>query len=149
MTLPPLLTRLIAVVIVMIAAAFGASMAQAHEGHTHHVAQAATAHQHTRLAPEAVSPRAVAEAFTNAAMASPADQLLSGAASRAKASDERLCNGVCCSMGASCCVPGAMLPAAAAAFPAPTAAVRLTAAAEPFPAGIARGALPKPPRSIA
>ncbi|GJD98750.1 hypothetical protein [Methylobacterium isbiliense] len=149
MTLPPLLTRLIAAVIVMIAAAFGASMAQAHEGHTHHAAQAATAHHHPRLAPEAVAPRAVAETFTKAAVASPADRLLSVAVSRAKTTDERLCNGVCCSLGASCCVPGAMLPAAAAAFPAATAAVRLIAAAEPFRAGIAREALPKPPRSIA
>lgn len=148
MTLPRPLARLVAVVIVMIAAAFGASVAQAHEGHAHHAIPAVAAdHQ---ITPTPVTEQAVAVAFNQAAAATPTDRLLSAAAPRAAVpSDGEPCHGVCCSMGSSCCVSGAMLPAGVAALPVSTAAVRLIAVTEPFLAGIPREALPKPPRSFA
>ena len=152
MSLPRPLARLMAVVIVMIAAAFGASVAQAHEGHAHYPSAPAATVQHAASATVAVSAeavQAVARTMTQAVVATPADRLLSAASSRAQVPGQRPCNGVCCSMGGACCVPGAMLPAAAAALPVQTVATRLIAPTEPFLAGVAREALPKPPRSLA
>jgi hypothetical protein len=141
-----------AVVIVMIAAVFGTSVAQAHEGHAHHPSAPAVTVQHAASAPVAVSAeavQAVARTMTQAVGAAPADRLLSAALPRAQMPGQRPCNGTCCSMGVSCCAPGAMLPTAAAALPGQTVATRLIAPAEPFLAGVAREALPKPPRSLA
>lgn len=147
------LAHLMAVVIIMITAAFGASVAQAHEGHAHHSAPAVAHHQHTQAAPVAVHAQAVqlATVVVDQVMtAISSDQRLHAASARLSTpDDDEPCHGVCCSIGASCCVPGAMLPAETAALLTLTPAARLTAAAEPFLAGIAREALPKPPRSFA
>ncbi|MFE1597874.1 hypothetical protein [Methylobacterium sp. ID0610] len=148
--MPPLLSlaRLMAVVIVMIAAAFGASAAQAHAGHTHagHAHPAAPAARTAGLAPETLG--AVTAVVGRTALAIPAGRPAKAEA-RAEGPAERPCGGVCCAMGPSCCMPGMMVPFPLPALPAPGAAARLIAAAEPLPAGIARETLPRPPRSIA
>ncbi|WFT80513.1 hypothetical protein QA634_00935 [Methylobacterium sp. CB376] len=152
MTLPSSLSRLMAVVIVMIAAVFGASAAQAHEGHAHHAASA-VAHHSASPAPVAVPAQAVQAAAVTVSQvvtAIQADEQLRAASARlSPADDDKPCHGTCCAIGASCCVPGAMLPAATGVLPMLAPAARLTTAAEPFLAGIAREALPKPPRSLA
>lgn len=152
MNLPPPLARLMAVVIVMIAAVFGASAAQAHEGHAHHQVPTAVPH-HAQTAPVAVPAQAVqAAAVTTRQViaAPPVSQRLQLASARlGTPNDSRPCHGVCCSMGAACCAAGDLPPVSTVGLSAPSLAARLTASAEPFVAGIAREALPKPPRSFA
>lgn len=59
MNLDRQLARLLAVVIVMIAATFGVSVAQAHEGHAHHHAPAAVETTPVQPAPVALAPAAM------------------------------------------------------------------------------------------
>ena len=143
MSLPLPLARLLAAVIVMIAACVsasvvGASAAQAHQAHAHQ------GHAHHDRSLDAPTPTALTLAEARAAAQGP----------RLTAADPdatpvaRPCNGLCCLMGASCCVPG-LLPDALAAFPAPTPARRLTAAAEAVPPGIVPDSPARPPRSFA
>ncbi|KMO37082.1 hypothetical protein [Methylobacterium aquaticum] len=146
------LARLLAAVIVMIAACVsasvvGASAAQAHQGQGHQ------GHGHRGHAPHATSFGAsavtaltLAEAHTEAHMAAQAPRLTAADPDEAPAG--RPCNGLCCLMGASCCVPG-LLPEGLAAFPSLTAARRLTAAAVAVPAGIVPDSPARPPRSFA
>ncbi|KMO33175.1 hypothetical protein VQ02_21740 [Methylobacterium variabile] len=140
MTLPGPLARLLAAVIMTIAACIGASVAgvssaQAHQGHAHHGAEA------TSQAPAAVI-------LTLAEARSVAEGPRLTVASSDEAPVARPCNGLCCLMGASCCVPG-LLPDALAALPGPTSARRLAAAEDALPAGIAPDSPARPPRSFA
>ena len=148
MTLPSPLTRLLAVVIVMIAAVFGASAAQAHEGHAHHAPAAVTA-KPVATPPVARPAEAVAAVTAKAIQVSLTVDARTPRAKVAQAPAERPCNGSCCSRSASCCVPGAVLSATTATLPTLVLAARMHATTEPFLAGIAREALPKPPRPLA
>ncbi|WP_081397081.1 hypothetical protein [Methylorubrum extorquens] len=150
MNLDRQLARLLAAVIVMIAAVFGASAVQAHEGHHH--APATVTIQPVAPAPVAAeamplkaSPVVVASAFD-----SPQSVVVLSVSAKpgAKAPAERPCNGVCCSMGASCCVPGILLSTILAPVDL-TGGSRLLFAEQPAGPGLAREALPKPPRSFA
>ncbi|MGF3026452.1 hypothetical protein ACQVP2_26970 [Methylobacterium aquaticum] len=141
------LARLLAAVIVMIAACVsasvvGASAAQAHQSHGHrgHAPHA------TSFGASAVTALTLAEAHTEAHMAAQAPRLTAADPDEAPAA--RPCNGLCYLMGASCCVPG-LLPEGLAAFPSLTAARRLTAAAVAVPAGIVPDSPARPPRSFA
>lgn len=145
MNLDRQLARLLAAVIVMIAATFGTSVAQAHEGHAYHAPTTVT------VQPVAAAP-VVAE--TGPAKASAFDSPLSvvalsvSAKPGAKAPAERPCNGVCCSMGGSCCVPGILSSTILAPVDL-TGGSRLVFAEQPAGPSLAREALPKPPRSFA
>ncbi|AWN55160.1 hypothetical protein [Methylobacterium sp. 17Sr1-1] len=148
MTPPRPLVRLLAVVIVMIAACLGAplvgvSSAQAHQGHAHQ----GHAHQgHAHHGPSLDAPAATALTLTEARVASQGQRLT--AANPDEAPAARPCNGLCCLMGASCCVPG-LLPESPAAFPSPRPARRLATAEDALPAGIAPDSPARPPRPFA
>ncbi|TGD97699.1 hypothetical protein [Methylobacterium nonmethylotrophicum] len=146
------LARLMAVVIVMIAACFGASVALAHEGHAHHapapvkVSQAAP----TVAALPAKTVQAVDATITisapNASVAVtavPVSRQIIG-----QVPGERPCNGVCCSMGASCCALG-LLPDVSLMPLALAGGSRVVFSEQPAVPSLAREALPKPPRSFA
>ncbi|UHC15895.1 hypothetical protein LRS73_25980 [Methylobacterium currus] len=140
--MPRPLARLLAVVIVMIAACLGAplvgvSSAQAHQGQAHqgHAHQGQSLHS---------SPAALT--LVEARKAAQGPRLTAVTPDEAPAA--RPCNGLCCLMGASCCVPG-LLPESLAAFPSPRPARRLAAAEDALPAGIAPDSPARPPRSFA
>jgi len=142
--------RLLAVVIVMIAAVFGASAAQAHEGHAHHAPAAVTVSYAT---PQAVALSAkILQAVdpTVSALHAPAavSAVVVGDKIFAQVPGERPCNGVCCSMGVSCCAPG-LLPETTLMPLALTSGRRLVFSEHPAVPSLAREALPKPPRSFA
>lgn len=152
MTLPSPLTHLLAVVIVMIAAVFGASAAQAHEGHAHHASAAVKVSHAT---PKAVALTAKAVQAVNATVTAQAlytpvaiTALAVGGKAVAQVPAQRPCNGVCCSMGASCCAPG-LLPEITLLPLALTGGSRLVFSEQPAVPSLAREALPKPPRSFA
>ncbi len=147
MHLPQPLTRLMAVVIVMIAAVFGASAAQAHEGHAHR-APAAVKVSHTGTAMVSVPAKTVQVATAKAFAISQTVSTLASGAKASKAPAERPCTGVCCSMGASCCAPS-LLHDLTLAPVVLTGGSRLLFAQQPAIAGLPREALPKPPRSFA
>lgn len=141
MTLPRPLARLMAAVIVLIAACVGASVvgvssAQAHQGHAHQ------GHAHVERSAPAAAALTLAEARTIAQ----GPRLTAIDLDEAPAA--RRCNGLCCLMGASCCVPG-LLPDSLAAFPVLTPARRLIAAEDLVPAGIAPDSPARPPRPFA
>ncbi len=146
MTLPRSLARLMAVVIVLIAACVGASVvgvssAQAHQGHAHQ------GHGHeARAHVEGPAPAAAALTLAEARSVAQGPRLTAVDPDEAPAA--RPCNGLCCLMGASCCVPG-LLPESLAAFPALTPARRLIAAEDVVPAGIAPDSPARPPRPFA
>ncbi len=149
MTLSRQLARLMAVVIVMIAASFAASVAQAHEGHAHH-ASPSMASQPVEAAP-LVSVDAVALLATitvKAVTASPSDQLASAAMPRATGASDTGCHGVCCSMGGACCFSGIVADAESGLLPL-TMPKRLVAASQARLSSLPPEALPKPPRSFA
>ncbi len=137
MVLPRPLARLLAVVIVMIAACFGApllgvSSAQAHQGHAHQG-------QALHASPAVLTP-------VEARMALQGPRLT--AVEPDEAHTARPCNGLCCLVGASCCVTG-LLPESLAAFPSPRPARRLAVAEDALPAGIAPDSPARPPRPFA
>lgn len=143
MTPPRPLARLLAVVIVMIAACLGAplvgmSSAQAHQGQAHH----GHAHHGQSLG----APAATALTLAEARVAAQGPRLTAENPDEAPAA--RPCNGLCCLMGASCCVPG-LLPESLAAFPSPRPARRVATAEDALPAGIAPDSPARPPRPFA
>jgi hypothetical protein len=153
MTPPRPLARLLAVVIVLIAACLGAplvgvSSAQAHQGHAHqgHAHQGHAQQRHAHHGPSLDAPAATALTLAEARVAAQAPRFT--AASPDEAPAARPCNGLCCLMGASCCVPG-LLPESLAAFPSPRPARRLATAEDALPAGIAPDSPARPPRPFA
>lgn len=147
MALPLPLARLLAVVIVMIAACIGVlsvgvSSAQAHQGHAHQ------GQQHLGHAHDAQSVRAPAATLTPAEARSGVEGPRLSVASGDEAPVARPCNGLCCLMGASCCVPG-LLPDGLAAYPALTPSHRFAAAEDALPAGIVPDSPARPPRPFA
>ncbi|MET7247824.1 hypothetical protein ABZT49_31185 [Methylobacterium sp. EM32] len=142
MTPPRPLVRLLAVVIVMIAACLGAplvgvSSAQAHQGH---------AHQGYAQHGDSLRTTTAALTLNEARVASQGPRLTVANPDEAPAA--RTCNGLCCLMGASCCVPG-LLPESLAAFLSPRPARRLATAEDALPAGIAPDSPARPPRPFA
>lgn len=157
MTLDRQLARLLAAVIVMIAASFGVSAAHAHEGHAHHHPMTASA-QAVPSAPTAamVQPAPVsAEKVTEVRMVTPAAldgartmQVVAALASADTREDCGGCNGVCCSMGMACC-HSALTPASLVGVPALTLATTVVAPQDVLRPSLAPEALPKPPRAFA
>ncbi|MFH6786188.1 MULTISPECIES: hypothetical protein [Methylobacterium] len=144
MTLSRPLARLVAAVIVLIAACVGASVtgvssAQAHQGHAHQ--------GHAHHAPSLHGPAVTGPTLAEARVAAQGPRLTAADPDEAPAS-ARSCNGLCCLMGASCCVPG-LLPDGLAAFPSPRPARRLAAAEDAVPAGIVPDSPARPPRPFA
>ncbi|TNC12092.1 hypothetical protein FF100_17845 [Methylobacterium terricola] len=147
MTLPRPFARLMAVVIVMIAACIGAplvgvSSAQAHQGHGHQ------GHAHQSHARHEQSVQAPAATLTPVEARSVAEGRRLTVASADEARDARPCNGLCCLMGASCCVPG-LLPDGLAAFLSLPPSRRFAAAEDALPAGIVPDSPARPPRPFA
>lgn len=143
MTLSRPLARLVAVVIVLIAACIvaplvGISSAQAHQGHAHQ----GHAHHGMSLGNSAAPAPTLAEARS----VGDGPRLTVAASDEAPAA--RPCNGLCCLMGASCCVPG-LLPDGLATVPGPTPARRLTAVEDVPPPGLAPDSPARPPRPFA
>lgn len=143
MTLPRPLARLMAVVIVMIAACVSASVvgvsaAQAHQGHAHQ------GHAHHEASVQ--TPVATALTLAEAHVAAQGPRVTTTPWDDAPAA--RPCNGLCCLMGASCCLPG-LLPEGLAAFPNLRPARRLAAAEDALPSGIAPDFPARPPRPFA
>ncbi|ACK81905.1 MULTISPECIES: hypothetical protein [Methylorubrum] len=147
--------RLMAVVIVMIAAVFGASAVQAHEGH-HHVAPAAAAPLQARMpaaarAPASVKPtvRLAASPSAIPVAAPPATSIsvLAGAA-QARGNNTDGCDGTCCAVGLGCC-HAAVTSAAATTVPLRTASTVVLTGQQDLLPSLAPEALPKPPRSFA
>lgn len=143
MTPPRPIARLLAVVIVMIAAYLGAplvgvSSAQAHQGHAHQ--------GHARHSQSVDAPAATALTLAEARVAAQSPGLT--AANPDETPAARPCNGLCCLMGASCCVPG-LLPESLVAFPSPRPAHRLATAEDALPTGIAPDSPARPPRFFA
>ncbi|WP_375276150.1 hypothetical protein [Methylorubrum thiocyanatum] len=148
MSLDRQLARLTAVVIVMIAAVFGVSAAQAHGGHAHPEPAAVTV-EHVATTPAAVTSQAVQAAATRVFEAAPSVVAQAPSAKvTAKASDDRPCNGICCRLGASCCAAG-ILPSLTPALRLTSVTSRLVFSEQRAGPSIAREALPKPPRSFA
>ena len=153
------LARLLAAVIVMIAATFGASVAQAHEGHAHHHAPAATTAPVHTAAPatkaEASAPVQIAsKAVPAVAGRTPATiaSLIPAIATEASADDSddcgHGCNGRCCGTGMACCHI-ALTSAMPAAVPMLTVSSIVMAPQQTLPTSLAPEALPKPPRTLA
>ncbi|TGD95843.1 hypothetical protein [Methylobacterium nonmethylotrophicum] len=143
MMMPRPLARLLAAVIVMIAAGVGASVvgassAQAHQGHAHQ--------GHAHHATSVDAPAATAPVLAEARIAAEGPRRILAASDEAPAA--RPCNGLCCLMSASCCVPG-LLPDGLAAIPALTVARRLMAGEDALPAGIVPDSPARPPRPFA
>ncbi|MEE7455943.1 hypothetical protein MPAR162_15250 [Methylorubrum populi] len=137
-----------AVVIVMIAAVFGVSAAQAHEGHAH-PAPAAVTVTYEAATPVAVPSQAVQAAAVSAFEADPSVVARTVDVELvAKAPGERPCNGTCCRLGASCCATG-ILPSLTPAVMLTSVTSRLVFSEQPAGPSIAREALPKPPRAFA
>ena len=147
------LARLMAAVIVMIAAYVWPSVAQAHEGHAHApavsitYAQSAPAAGVSKAAKASPARLVKAQALTSAVT-------VAEARSRVSAPVGRSCNGLCCSMGMSCsagmscCAPG-LLPGGEVVHFSSVSGVRLIAPETPVFSDIALEALPKPPKSFA
>lgn len=146
MNLDRQLARLMAVVIVMIAAYVWPSAAEAHEGHVH--PQHSAVVSYTPAASPAV-PAAIAETVSAAAVkAEPAVLAAVAAKAGAQTPAERPCNGVCCSMGMSCCAP-ALIPDVSPVSVPEMSGVRPIAPETRAFASITLEALPKPPKSFA
>lgn len=135
------LARLLAAVIVMIAACLGVSAAQAHDGHVH---QGHAHHPAVAAAPLAGSTLSAKETVTRAA------PLFAEAALRdgREAGDDQPCGGQCCSRGMTCC-HSALTPGLLVTGPAPTPSAPVAALQQAQPPGLPPEALPKPPRSLA
>jgi len=147
MTLNRQLARLMAAVIVMIAAYVMPSTAQAHEGHAH---GAVVTVAYAQASPVAVAPDTAKPAparIVNARI-SGSTVIVASAGPRASMPAERPCDGLCCSMGMSCCAPG-VLPDAETVHSPTIGSVRLIAPETPVFASVTLEALPKPPRSFA
>lgn len=158
------LGRLLAVVIVMIAASFGASMAQAHEGHPYHPPVPAASAAPVAAAPvqEDVKSAAAAPAAVKAdsrplgvaalvAQASPSSAKTALAVLTLSADDMGKtggCNGHCCGKGKVCCHSALTPVSISAASPAPLA-VMVRASQQAARPSLAPEALPKPPRPFA
>ncbi|GJE25871.1 hypothetical protein [Methylobacterium organophilum] len=138
------LARLLAAVIVMIAACLGVSAAQAHDGHVHQ------GHAHhppvpaVASAPLAGSTLAAQETVTRAAPRFAEAALRDGR----EAGDDQPCGGQCCSRGMTCC-HSALTPGLLVTGPAPTPSAPVAALQQAQPPGLPPEALPKPPRSLA
>ena len=146
MNLDRQLARLMAVVIVMIAAYVWPSAAEAHEGHAH--PQHSAVVSYTPAASPAV-PATIGETVSAAAVkAEPAVFAAVAAMAGAQTPAERPCNGVCCSTGMTCCVPGLIPDISPVSIPEMTG-VRPAAPGTPAFASITLEALPKPPKSFA
>lgn len=146
MTLDRHLARLLAAVIVMIAATLGVSVAQAHEGHVHHPR---TAHvsDPVQTAPAA----AKADTSTVTAVTRQPAALVLALAAQAGADDLGRtggCDGQCCAMGMACC-HAAVTPATLLSVPLQGASAGMPTAQQSLPPSLAPEALPKPPRSFA
>ena len=150
MTLDRHLARLLAAVIVMIAATFGVSVAQAHEGHVHHSrATHASAPVQTK-APVAAKAEAPAAVSVIQQTRQPAAVFLALAA-QADADDLGRtggCDGQCCAMGMACC-HAAVTPATLPSVPLQTISTVILSPQQSLPPSLAPEALPKPPRSFA
>ena len=153
--------RLVAVMIVMIVACFAAPMAEAHEGHAHHAAAAVADRPLAKSSSGVVVINPVAARATlKMAMADRPGPSLGPASGKtaigrttlsrvqADTSQERGCDGHCCSMGSACCSPG-MAAQNATTLPPPTKPARLFAGPQPRMTSLAAEALPEPPRSFA
>lgn len=151
--------RLLAAVIVLIAVGFGASVAQAHEGHVHHHPAAASA------APEVAMPVQVAArpvAGPTAFRANPVSLGVAALVTRAAPTAAKTalsaaaisgvdcggCDGVCCKLGMACCHT-ALTPAASTGAPALARSSAVSVPQDALRPGLAPEALPKPPRSFA
>ncbi|MFC7661908.1 hypothetical protein ACFQWF_02225 [Methylorubrum suomiense] len=146
MNLDRQLARLLAVVIVMIAATFGVSVAQAHEGHAHHHAPAAVEATPVQPAPVALAPAAMLAPQLAALTETPTNAstvFAVAAASAADTPDAGGCNGLCCGMNMSCC-HSALTPTLQAAVPALRLATVLPAAQQDARPSLAPEALPAP-----
>lgn len=159
MTLDRHMARLLAAVIVMIAASFGVSVAQAHEGHRHHHPATTASAQTTSPAPavakiQSASVRAekmiVAHTVMPAGLNSIGTHLMiiAALASEDMPNDCGGCNGVCCSMGMACC-HSALTPASLVGVPALTLATTVVAPQDVLRPSLVPEALPKPPRAFA
>ncbi|UMY17885.1 hypothetical protein MMB17_00520 [Methylobacterium organophilum] len=135
------LARLLAAVIVMIAACLGVSAAQAHDGHVH---QGHAHHPAVASAPLAGSTLAAQETVTRAAPRFAEAALRDGR----EAGDDQPCGGQCCSRGMTCC-HSALTPGLLVTGPAPTPSAPVAALQQIQPPGLPPEALPKPPRSLA
>lgn len=150
MTLDRHLARLLAAVIVMIAATFGVSVAQAHEGHVHHARAPQASAPVQAVAPAAAKTIAPAVAAAIRQARQPAAVILATAA-QARADDLGRtggCDGQCCAMGMACC-HAAVTPAVLLSEPLQGASTVLLSAQQSLPTSLAPEALPKPPRPFA
>lgn len=163
MSLDRHLARLLAAMIVMIAASFGMSVAQAHEGHAHHHSAPAASAAPAATAPvgEAAKPAStpvtikaetktlgVLSLVTQAAPTVARTALVVAALDTKDCGDCGGCNGLCCGMGMVCC-HSALIPASiTAALPA-MLAVLVPSPEQAARPSLAPEALPKPPRPFA
>lgn len=163
MTLDRHLARLLAAVIVMIAATFSVAVAQAHEGHAHHhpapavsVAPVATAPVQEAAMPAAAlvsveadtTPLRVVARVTQMAPSVGQTALAVSAPNAGDCGDCSGCNGLCCGMGMVCC-HSALSPASMAVGWPATLAVIVPTLQQAAPPSLAPEALPKPPRPFA
>lgn len=152
---------LVTAMIVMIVACFAAPMAEAHEGHAHHAAAAVSDRPQAKLSNGLVVTNPLAaRAALRMVMADGVGPSLGPASGKtaigrttlsrvqADTSQERGCDGHCCSMGSACCSPG-MAAQNPATLPPPTKPARLVAGPQPRMTSLAAEALPEPPRSFA
>ena len=163
MTLDRHLARLLAAVIVMIAATFSVAVAQAHEGHAHHHpaptvsgAPVATAPAQEAAMPAAApvsvkadtTPSRVVALVTQVAPSAGQTALAVSALKAGECGDCGGCNGLCCGMGMVCCHSALTSASITAAPPAPLA-VMVPALQQSAHSSLAPEALPKPPRPFA
>lgn len=151
MNLDRQVARLMAVVIVMIAALFAPSVAEAHGGHVHHKVPATLGPGPAEAASAAVQAGAVRTIPTRVTTSEPAPAPASGIALQTPApfpADTDRCGGVCCTLGAACC-HSALTPVMTAV--PPPLSRRAVALPRDLPGrpGITLEALPEPPRPFA
>ncbi|MFY9294845.1 MAG: hypothetical protein WAP03_29805 [Methylorubrum rhodinum] len=161
MTLDRHIARLLAVVIVMIAASFGVSVAQAHQGHAHRHASTAAAAPVATAPVQAAKPVAAPVAVNTASKLVGAFALLAQTAPRTTRTafavsafnaddcdDCGGCNGLCCGMGMVCCHSALTSACVTAALP-PMLAILVPVLQQTARPSLTPEALPKPPRSFA
>lgn len=146
MNLDRQLARLMAAVIVMIAAYVLPSAAQAHEGHAH--SRPSVTVSHAQAAPAAALAKPAQFGVASFVKTQTVIAAVASSKSGAQTTNERPCNGICCSMGMSCCAPALIPDNSPVNIPEMTG-VQPLAPETPSFASITLEALPKPPKSFA